>query len=72
MKRIFILLLALTLTLFTACGVWADTVPVPDGAASPVPQDPLADEQEREADSAALSALRQAAVEANCRAPWRI
>lgn len=66
MKRTLILLLTLTLTLFTACGVQADTVPVPDGAVSPVPQEPLADEQEQEADSAALSALRQAAAEANC------
>ena len=64
MKRILILLFTLTLALLTACGVWADTVPVPDGAVSPVPQEPLADEQE--ADSAALSALRQAAAEANC------
>ena len=66
MKRIFILLLTLTLMLLTACGVWADTTPVPDGAESPVPQEPLADEQEQETDSAALSALRQAATEANC------
>ena len=66
MKRILILLFTLTLALLTACGVWADTVPVPDGAVSPVPQEPLADEQEQEADSAALSALRQAAAEANC------
>ena len=64
MKRIPILLFALTLALLTACGVWADTVPVPDGAESPVPQEPLAAEQEQEADSAALSALRQAASEA--------
>ena len=66
MKRIFILLLILTLMPLTACGVQTDTVPVPDGAESPVPQEPLADEQEQETDSAALSALRQAAVEANC------
>ena len=65
MKRTLILLLTLTLTLLTACGVWADTVPVPDNATSPVPQQPLADEQEQETDSAALSALRQAAAEAN-------
>ena len=64
MKRIPILLLTLTLMLLTACGVWADTVPVPDGAVSPVPQEPLADEQEQETDSAALSALRQEAAEA--------
>ena len=66
MKRTLILLLTLTLMLLTACGVWADTTPVPDGAESPVPQEPLADEQEQEADSAALSALRQEAAEANC------
>ena len=66
MKRTLILLLTLTLTLLTACGVWADTTPVPDGAESPVPQEPLADEQEQETDSAALSALRQAATETNC------
>ena len=65
MKRTLILLFTLTLMLLTACGVWADTVPVPDGAVSPVPQEPLADEQEQETDSAALSALRQAAAEAN-------
>ena len=64
MKRTFLLLLTLTLALLTACGVWADTVPVPDGAESPVPQEPLADEQEQETDSAALSALRQAAAAA--------
>ena len=66
MKRTFLLLLTITLTLFTACGVWADTAPVPDGAVSPVPQEPLADEQEQETDSAALSALRQEAATANC------
>lgn len=64
MKRTLILLLTLTLMLLTACGVQADTVPVPDGAESPVPQEPLADEQEQETDSAALSALRQTAAEA--------
>lgn len=64
MKRILILLFTLTLTLLTACGVQADTVPVPDGAASPTVQEPLADEQEQETDSAALSALRQEAAEA--------
>ena len=64
MKRTFLLLLPLALALLTACGVWADTVPVPDGAESPVPQEPLADEQEQETDSAALSALRQTAAEA--------
>lgn len=66
MKRTLILLSALALALLTACGVWADTVPVPDGAESPVPQEPLADEQEQEADSAALSALRQEAAAADC------
>ena len=66
MKRILILLFTLTLALLTACGVWADTVPLPNGAVSPVPQEPLAAEQEQETDSAALSALRQAAAEANC------
>ena len=66
MKRIPILLFTLTLTLLTACGVQVDTVPVPDGAESPVRQDTPAEEQEQESDSAALSALRQAAVEANC------
>lgn len=64
MKRAPILLFTLMLMLLTACGVWADTVPVPDGAVSPVPQEPLADEQEQETDSAALSALRQEAAEA--------
>ena len=64
MKRTFLLLLTLALALLTACGVWADTVPVPDGAVNPVPQEPLADEQEQETDSAALSALRQTAAEA--------
>ena len=66
MKRALILLLTLALALLTACGVQADTAPLPDGAASPVPQEPLADEQAQEADSAALSALRQKAAEANC------
>lgn len=66
MKRTLILLLTLTLTLLTACGVWADTTPAPDGAVSPVPQEPLADEQEQETDSAALSALRQETAAADC------
>lgn len=66
MKRILILLFTLTLALLTACGVWADTVPLPDGVVSPVPQEPLADEQEQETDSAALSALRQEAAAAKC------
>ncbi len=65
MKQTFLLVFTIILALLTACGVWADTVPVPDGAESPVPQEPLADEQEQETDSAALSALRQAAAEAN-------
>ena len=64
MKRTLILLFTLMLALLTACGVWADTTPVPDSAESPVPQEPLAEEQEQETDSAALSALRQAAAEA--------
>lgn len=64
MKRTLILVFTLTLTLLTACGVWADTAPVPDGATSPVPQEPLADEQAQETDSAALSALRQETAEA--------
>ena len=66
MKQTLILVFTLALMLLTACGVWADTTPVPDGAESPVPQEPLADEQEQETDSAALSALRQEAAEANC------
>ena len=66
MKRTLILLLTLMLMLLTACGVQANTAPVPDGAESPVPQEPLADEQEQESDSAALSALRLEASELNC------
>ena len=66
MKRTFLLVFTIILALLTACGVWADTVPVPDGAKSPVPQEPLADEQEQETDSAALSALRQEAAAADC------
>ena len=66
MKRILFLLFTLTLMLLTACGVQADSVPTPDGAVSPVPQEPLAEEQVQETDSAALSALRQSAAEADC------
>ena len=66
MKRTVILFFTLALALLTACGVWADTTSAPDGSASPVPQEPLATEQAQEADSAALSALRQTAAEANC------
>lgn len=68
MKRTitFTLFFALMLTLFTACGIQADTVPVPDSAVSDLPQETPAAQEEQEADNAALSALRLDASKAGC------
>lgn len=66
MKRAFLLLFALFLTSLIACGVQADTVPVPDSSVSDIPQETPSAQEELETDSAALSALRLEASELNC------
>lgn len=64
MKRILILLLTFSLLLLTACGVEANDVSAePDNN---VQQDTPAGQQEQELDDAALSALRQEAVNYPC------
>lgn len=64
MKRILILLLTFSLLLLTACGVEANDVSTDPG--NNVQQGTPAERQEQEVDDAALSALRQEAVQANC------